>query len=125
MFCEDYNTMLNDKSSKKKNLTLIQSTKNNIEDCRQLLSYMEKNLNDKQRFRKPKNRMYTSDTSIMTKNVYKRKKKPIYNHSRQKLYLEYLASTHDISDISSSSDSDDDLYEPIFDYNPMKSKTSS
>ena len=74
MFCEDYNTMLNDKSSKKKNHRLIQSTKNNINDCRQLLSYMEKNLNDKQRFRKPKNRMYTSDTSIMTNNVCKRKK---------------------------------------------------
>ena len=87
MLYDKYNTISDVSSSTKRKQSGVkyelemQSMKNNLNDCEKLLSYMEKNLNEKHRFRKPKNRWYTSDTSIMIGDPLKRRKKALCNHN--------------------------------------------
>ena len=81
----------------------------NIYDCKDMLSYLEKNLVSKTRYRKPKNRILKSDTSLIVKSSSKRKRKNILESQQLKFLIDQDPYYTSYSD---SSDSDDELYNP-------------
>ena len=121
MFLESYNSFLNSSSinnaSGKRVLKADkieqQAHLDNIYDCRDMLSYLQKNISSKKRYRRPKNRILKSETSIIATTSSKRRRR---NKIKARECDNFI---HEINNedpyyitSSESDDSQDDLYTP-------------
>ena len=115
MLLQNYNEFLTSSSICNESKRILKSDKieqklqlNNIYDCKDMLSYFEKNLVSKVRYRRPKNRKLRSETSIISESSCKRRRKNVITFQNYKNLMNdpyYISS-------SESDDSEDDLYTP-------------